>query len=76
MSNVKFRVMANQEQTDRIKYEGMQAAGMSQEDIFLSCKADGYLNWQCIALVSNLFNISTDEARELSHLLWTATETR
>ena len=54
---------------DPTPYIAMKDAGASVEEVFLKARADGYKNFECIALVCGVFDMPLHEARNIAHKL-------
>ena len=55
---------------DPTKYTEMKDQGASPEAVLRSALEDGYKNFECIALICGVFQISLHEARELAHKVY------
>lgn len=61
--------MATELNQDPTPYFEMKKLGATPGQVFRKAKQDGYRNFDCIALISGVFDISLSEAREISHAI-------
>jgi hypothetical protein len=53
-------------------YIQMRENGASPNDVFTKARADGYKNFECIILISEIFKIPLNEARTIAHSIYMA----
>ena len=50
-------------------YIELKQKGASPQEVFKQAKKDGFKNFECIALISGVFDLELHEAREIAHKL-------
>ena len=55
------------ESQDPTPYLEMRDEGAEPEQVFLAAKRNGLKNFECIALLCGVFNMTLDDARIISH---------
>lgn len=55
---------------DPTKYAEMKNQGARAEAVLRSALADGYKNFECIALVCGVFEMPLHEVREIAHRIY------
>ncbi|MBA2655340.1 MAG: hypothetical protein H0U71_09810 [Gammaproteobacteria bacterium] len=54
--------------SDLVNYMTLKNEGKTPVEIFEQAKNDGYKNFECINLIMILFGMSSNEARQISHV--------
>lgn len=62
--------MSEQRHQDPTPYIAMKDAGASPQEVFRKARGDGYKNFECIVLISGVFDIPINDAREMAHAIY------
>ncbi|WP_217590738.1 hypothetical protein [Burkholderia sp. GbtcB21] len=62
--------MSVQLRQDPTPYIAMKDAGASPQEVFRKAREDGYKNFECIVLISGVFEISLNDARDMAHAIY------
>lgn len=62
--------MSEQLHQDPTPYIAMKDAGASPQEVFRKARGDGYKNFECIVLISGVFDIPLNDAREMAHAIY------
>ncbi|WP_155630707.1 hypothetical protein [Burkholderia territorii] len=62
--------MSVQHHLDPTPYIAMKDAGPSPQEVFRKARGDGYKNFECIVMISVVFDISLNDAGDMVHAIY------